>query len=151
MMTTYKLSTLRDVFEKVPPEKMRLCLREMADAMEQAHALRDLILGSAEELGENDGVFWPDECEWIDDGKEDKTIAIVSGSTDKVEFTYTSSKAPSSVTPATPTTDQATKTARHRMWPGCTSPRYWAACGPRSPRQSHSDSPARPEGCGLSV
>jgi hypothetical protein len=95
-MTTYKLSTLRDVFEKVPPEKVRLCLREVAEGMEQAHALRDLVFGSAEELGGNAAVFWPDECEWIDDGKEDKTIAIVDDSTDRVEFTYTSSKQPNS-------------------------------------------------------
>jgi hypothetical protein len=93
-MTTYKLSTLRDVFEKVPPEKVLLCLREIAEGMEQAHALRDLVVGSAEELGGNAVVFWPDECEWIDDGKEDKTIAIVDASTDRIEFTYTSSKQP---------------------------------------------------------
>jgi hypothetical protein len=92
-MTTYKLSTLRDVFEKVPPEKVSLCLREIADGMEQAHALRDLIVGSAEEIGVNAAAFWPDECEWIDDGKEDKTIGIVNASTDRVELTYTSRKA----------------------------------------------------------
>lgn len=107
-MTTYKLSTLRDVFEKVPPEKMRLCLREMADAMEQAHALRDLIVGTSEELGGDAGILWPDECEWIDDGTEDKTISIVNGATDQVEFTYTSRKGSANLTQAHHQADQAT-------------------------------------------
>jgi len=41
MAQSYKLKTLRDVYERVPSDKLELCMREIADGMKQAKALEE--------------------------------------------------------------------------------------------------------------
>lgn len=90
MTTKYKLTTLRDVYEKVPAEKLALCMREIAEGMEHAKALEALMSAAGESLDHSSSVstIWPDECEWIDDGKEDKTIEVFGQDSGEHAFTY---------------------------------------------------------------
>jgi hypothetical protein len=96
MANRYKLKTLRDVYEQIPADKLHLCLREIADGMQHAKALADLLDAavSATEPGARAHTFWPEECEWIDDGKEDKTINVACAGSDYVAFNYEAKKSP---------------------------------------------------------
>jgi hypothetical protein len=90
MATTYKLTTLRDVYEQVPADKLALCMREIAEGMEHAKALQELMNATVEHLhpGATAATIWPDACEWIDDGKEDKTINVTDAATGEAGFTF---------------------------------------------------------------
>lgn len=90
MSTSYKLSTLRDVYERVPADKIAVCMREIAEGMEHAKSLEQLIDASAGVLqpGASVATIWPDVCEWIDDGKEDKTISVTDAATGEAGFTF---------------------------------------------------------------
>ncbi len=79
MTNTYKLKTLRDVYEQVPKDKLQACLAEIAQGMLYAHELGELAGGPLQ---------WQEPCEWIDDGKTDKTIAIQNASTGEAELTF---------------------------------------------------------------
>ncbi|MEY5098599.1 MAG: hypothetical protein RJA36_1318 [Pseudomonadota bacterium] len=94
MTTTYELTTLRDVYEKVPADKIALCMREIADGMAQAKALEEFMSASADAIapGASAATIWPDSCTWIDDGAEDKTINVHDASTDQNMFTFKVSK-----------------------------------------------------------
>ena len=98
MTTTYELKTLRDVYENVPADKLALCMREIAEGMEQAKALEALMNASAATLtpGASVATIWPDVCAWIDDGKEDKSIGVTDGATGEVAFTLETRKSESS-------------------------------------------------------
>ena len=90
MTTTYELTTLRDIYEKVPADKLRLCLREIADGMEHARSLEELMNASADAMprGFSAATIWPDSCTWVDDGREDKTIIVHDADTKKEVFTF---------------------------------------------------------------
>lgn len=89
MATTHKLSTLRDVYEKVPADKLALCMREIAEAMEHAKDLTELLDATVVALhpGTSAATIWPDVCEWIDDGNGNKTISVTDAATGDVMFT----------------------------------------------------------------
>ena len=86
MATTYELMTLRDVYEKVPRDKLSLCLREIAEGMEQAKELEELVSVSAAAEGAIAATIWPTSCQWIDDGEEAITITVVDAATDDEVF-----------------------------------------------------------------
>lgn len=63
----YQLTTLRDVFEKVPHDKIELCMNEIARSMVLARSLHGVV----QALCPHEQVIglWPETSEWIDDGK----------------------------------------------------------------------------------
>ena len=68
----YELTTLKDVFDKVPADRIKTCLHELASAMEHTKAMTKLFCQSAEEItGVTDCVVvqWPETSTWIDDDK----------------------------------------------------------------------------------
>lgn len=67
MSNTYQLITIKDIFDKVPPDRIETCMREIATAMLYTKEIGEFMGAS---LG------WKEPCEWIDDGKEDQTIVI---------------------------------------------------------------------------
>lgn len=89
MAKTYELTTLRDVYEKVPADKLALCMREIADGMEHAKALEQMMNAAADAItpGASAATIWPDSCTWVDDGKEDKTINVHDAATGEEAFT----------------------------------------------------------------
>ena len=79
MANTYQLTTLKDVFEKVPKDKLEACLAEIARGMLYAHELGVLA---------GEPMQWQEPCEWIDDGKKDQTISIEDASTGELALTF---------------------------------------------------------------
>lgn len=71
-MKRYELSTLKDIFEKVPADKIDCCLKELAVMMKQTHAMNEIIGcamdASVMEKPQN-VLTWPDSVTWIDDDK----------------------------------------------------------------------------------
>lgn len=69
----YELTTLRDVFEKVPADRIDECLSELAIAMKQAKAMQELLSEVGKAVSGSDDVAamleWPEPATWIDDGK----------------------------------------------------------------------------------
>ena len=84
MTKTYQLTTIKDIFDKVPADRIETCLMEMARNMLYAKNLGDLI-GAPIELRE--------PFEWVDDGKEDQTITIHDQKGDHA-LTFKASKTP---------------------------------------------------------
>jgi hypothetical protein len=67
--TVYHLTTLKDVFDQVPPDKIELCMAELGRAMLYLHELGALA---------GEPLSWNGPCDWIDDGKTDQAIDVVS-------------------------------------------------------------------------
>lgn len=67
----YELATLKDVFEKVPADRIQDCMKELATGMAQAKAMRELLMIAGSELAGAEVVCdmqWPEPVTWIDDG-----------------------------------------------------------------------------------
>lgn len=80
-MTTYKLRTLRDVFDTIPTDRIQLCMREIADGFIRAKQVCEVLNAAAEALGEPAPEFrLPDELEWIDNDEGVITVNIGDGS-----------------------------------------------------------------------
>ena len=67
---TYHLVTLKDVFDKVPREKIRACMLELAKGMDYAKMLGDLA-GAP--------LSWPDSIDWVDDDKGEIAVKVNAG------------------------------------------------------------------------
>lgn len=69
----YELRTLKDVFDKVPGDRIGDCMKEIAFAMIQAKAMLGLMNIVAEETP----VFqFPESTAWIDDGKNEIGVSF---------------------------------------------------------------------------
>jgi hypothetical protein len=73
---TYKISTLRDIFELPTIEAMERCLKELSEMMVSSRAYSEMIRVTADHLAAKEGktlppgpVFeWPEVCDWTDGG-----------------------------------------------------------------------------------
>lgn len=85
MATSYKLTTLNDVYEQVPADKIALCMSEIARGMEYAKQLEALVGGTKLALQM--------PCEWIDDGMTNQTMNVTDMSGQDI-FTFEAKSAP---------------------------------------------------------
>ena len=77
----YELKTLKDVFDKVPADRISDCLKELGIAMLQARAMLNVMNCVAEG---NAPVFeWPDFVEWNDDDKHEIGLSFYSTKNEK--------------------------------------------------------------------
>lgn len=67
----YVISTLRDVFDKVPAHRIVDCLTELAVGMERAKYAHEQLRGLT---GGLNGFAWPDSVTWVDDGADSLEI-----------------------------------------------------------------------------
>ncbi len=77
MSKTYQLSTIKDIFDNVPTDKVDTCLAELGAGIKQAQDLRDSfkdLTGLLTSDHDNFQAFWRDSCTWIDDDKGNTTI-----------------------------------------------------------------------------
>jgi hypothetical protein len=76
----YELSTIKDIFEKVPADRIETCMAELAVLLRQSAVLRDrvLILAKSEgmDISASEVVKIPDVFKWIDDGLGDLTLKV---------------------------------------------------------------------------
>lgn len=70
-------------------------MKEIASGMVQAKLLADLMSAATDSVvpGSIVETFWPDACEWVDDGKTDTTINVSVAGSDETVFTYQNTKA----------------------------------------------------------
>lgn len=82
---SYQLATIKDIFDKVPTDRIRDCMGELGVLLSQAAASRDLFAACAEELGlsrESAEPKLPEFFTWVDDGKGELTFHVVADSGD---------------------------------------------------------------------
>jgi hypothetical protein len=87
----YKLSTttLKDIIDKIPPEKWDEVFGEMIDAVKQIKGTMDAVSMMVEAISEASGesvnmsevLKFPDEITWIDDGLGVNTVGFINGDT----------------------------------------------------------------------
>lgn len=74
MATEYKLRTIKDIFDNVPPDRIDDCLKELRQILVVASNTAEMIrlCGEGEAGFEHKPFFYPfifpDEIVWIDDG-----------------------------------------------------------------------------------
>ena len=79
---SYNPTTLKDVFEKVPADRIRDCMNELGVMLSQAAYTRDLFLLVAEDQGlspESVTPQLPDSFDWVDDGLGDVSMEVRGG------------------------------------------------------------------------
>lgn len=92
----YQLTTLKDVFDKVPTDKIKVCLSELAIAMRQAKAMAELLGATTSALAGQEAVCavqWPETSTWIDDGEGTLDLKFL-GEDGEGLFDYTVQLAP---------------------------------------------------------
>ena len=82
---SYDISTLRDIFEKVPTDRVPALMREMEVMIIQAQAMRDLVRSVSDD-GEV-GIEWPGVVVWTDDEKHTIDLHVVPESGSDEGFT----------------------------------------------------------------
>lgn len=82
MPDQYELTTIRDIFEKVPADRIQDCCRELGTMLAQSKALSGLLetVGDGIGLSADDiRLKRPDTITWVDDGKGELTTLIHCG------------------------------------------------------------------------
>lgn len=77
----YKFKTIKDLYEKVPVDRIETCLKELAVILIQSKHLENaMCLATNEITGKMpDRAFaFPDEIVWVDDGEAELTSRVVT-------------------------------------------------------------------------
>jgi hypothetical protein len=69
MSKTYELTTIRDIYEKVPLDRIKDCCLELGEVLTQSRALTDAAKGVADLMGVDPAIQFPDPLVWVDDGE----------------------------------------------------------------------------------
>jgi len=83
----YELTTIKDIFDKVPVDRIEACLDELAKIIIQSKHLNNsmceavnLINGSKPD----NAIRWPDMITWIDDGKGELIARVLTENNDEL-------------------------------------------------------------------
>jgi hypothetical protein len=77
-MNQYKISTLKDIYDTVPEEKIHECMAELAQLMIQRKGIESSAKNAATFIGAQiDAGGWPDSVTWVDDGKGEIITRVV--------------------------------------------------------------------------
>jgi hypothetical protein len=89
----YKLTTIKDIFETVPSEKILECLQELGVMMVQAKGVNGALCAAVESVtGDRPlkAIEWPESVTWVDDDKHElKARYIVPGESEPMLETTT--------------------------------------------------------------
>ena len=72
MVDKYELTTLRDIFEKVPLHKIDECMKELTALMKECKTVEAAMKGFAHVAtgdADNASCVWPETVTWVDDGR----------------------------------------------------------------------------------
>lgn len=75
MPTTYRLTTLKDVFDQVPADRIEACMAELARGFVYAKECQQFV---------GDGFDLCAPFEWTDDVQQSLTIDVQDGNQEKV-------------------------------------------------------------------
>lgn len=87
MEKKYELRTIKDIFDKVPADRIEDCLAELTVIMVQAKHLEAAMCEAAGAVTGNkpDKAFeWPETSTWIDDGKGELTARVVTKDNEEI-------------------------------------------------------------------
>lgn len=80
----YEISTatIRDIMDKIPPEKHDLVIKDLVDMLRQYRAVFACLNAAADilsngELSSSDLLQMPETIKWIDDGKHENEIILL--------------------------------------------------------------------------
>lgn len=80
MSNTYELASIKDIFDRVPSDRIQDCCRELGLMLAQAKVMQENAVGFLGLLGveasDDALVRIPDTFRWVDDGKGDVTIKV---------------------------------------------------------------------------
>lgn len=71
MPAEYELTTIQDIFDKVPAERIQDCCSELGQVLAQTSIMRDLAVACGAEIV---GIEWP--MVWKDDNKGEIDTAL---------------------------------------------------------------------------
>lgn len=82
--TEYELVTIKDIFDKVPAERINDCCKELGQMLTQARYQLQMVEAAAavvlgEEINMAEAFKFPDSVTWTDDGKGEITTSMVDG------------------------------------------------------------------------
>lgn len=80
----YKLTTIKDIFDHIPTDKIQVALAELGQQMVQAKGIHDMLSAAIEAVSSEKPVKffeWPDSVTWIDDDKGETTTRFIMADT----------------------------------------------------------------------
>lgn len=96
MSKTYKFSTFQELVDRVPGDRILVCMKELGAMLGTAKLTTELTHMVAEDLAKKDGkefppmpesiIKLPDFFEWVDDGKGDCQANMIHPETGKNMF-----------------------------------------------------------------
>lgn len=81
MTSSYELTTLQDIFDKVPTDRIQDCCREIGQALAQTEAIGELYSALGAECK---GIQFP--ITWVDDHKGEIDTTVFSRDKDGAEI-----------------------------------------------------------------
>ena len=85
----YQLTTIKDIFDNVPADKIELCMKELAVGIIQAKSMNNLfckVAGALQGEQPDRAVEWPETCTWIDDDKGEIDLSFVGEDGESIEL-----------------------------------------------------------------
>ena len=79
MTDKYELTTLRDIFQKVPLHKIDECMNELTALMKGCKTVEAAMKGFAHVTtgdADNASAIWPETVTWVDDGKGEIAVKV---------------------------------------------------------------------------
>ena len=79
--TVYELHTIKDIFDKIPADRINDFMSEFSQMVVQTKALSELLQVSAKVLNDqtNPASMFPETFTWVDDGKPSLTVRVDCG------------------------------------------------------------------------
>lgn len=87
MTNSYELTTIRDIFDKVPADRIQDCCRELGTLLAQSKGLAELIQCTGEAIGFDEAqplMKMPETYTWVDDGKGEIVTRVCTSEEDEV-------------------------------------------------------------------
>lgn len=79
-MIEYQLTTLKDIYDKVPADRIGVLLRELGIAMHRAKTITELLGVTASSIAGSKVEYtieWPDVFTWVDDGEGTINVKVI--------------------------------------------------------------------------
>lgn len=83
----YELTTIKDIFDKVPVDRIEACLDELAKIIIQSKHLNNSMCEAVNLINGNkpdNAITWPDMITWIDDGKGELIARVLTDDNDEL-------------------------------------------------------------------
>ena len=73
-MAEYKLTTIKDIFDKVPTDRVKVCMAELTELILNCKERKEVMEGVTKVLGGKVTTLFPESVNWMDDEKGEITV-----------------------------------------------------------------------------